>query len=62
MVFKYIYIYIYIFVYVYEHHASCVSTVHHVPKFMSCHKTILVITGREHCFHDCISITSIVLL
>ena len=29
-----------------------VATVHHVPKCMSCHKAIVVITGRAHCFHD----------
>ena len=34
---------------------QCV-TVHHVPKCMSCHKVIVVITGRAHCFHDCIYI------
>ena len=28
--------------------------VHHVPKCMSCHKTIVLITGKAHCFHDCI--------
>ena len=39
---------------------SC--TVHHVPKCMSCHKAIVVITGRAHCFHDCIYITLILLL
>ena len=27
--------------------------VHHVSKCMSCHKYIVVITGRVHCFHDC---------
>ena len=27
-------------------------TVHHVPKCMSCHKAIVGITGRAHCFHD----------
>ena len=27
-------------------------SVHHVPKCMSCHKAIVVITGRAHCFHD----------
>ena len=27
---------------------------HHVPKCMSCHKAIVVITGRAHYFHDCI--------
>ena len=31
-------------------------TVHHVPKCMSCHKAIVVITGRAHCFHDYIYI------
>ena len=30
---------------------QCV-TVRHVPKCMSCHKAIVVITGRAHCFHD----------
>ena len=24
----------------------------HVPKCMCCHKSIVVITGRAHCFHD----------
>ena len=38
------------------------SIVHHVPKCMSCHKVIVVITGRAHCFHDCIYITSVLLL
>ena len=37
-------------------------TVHHVPKCMSCYKAIVVITGKEHCFHDCIYIMSILLL
>ena len=32
------------------------ATVHHVPKCMSCHKAIVVITGREHYFHDYIYI------
>ena len=36
--------------------------VHHVPKCMSCHKAIVVITGRAHCFHDCIYIMLILLL
>ena len=26
--------------------------VYHVPKCMRCHKTIVVITGRAHCFQD----------
>ena len=33
-----------------------------MPKRMCCHKAILVITGRAHCFHDCIYITLILLL
>ena len=32
------------------------ETVHRVPKCMSCHKAIVVITGRAHCFHDYIYI------
>ena len=36
--------------------------VHHVPKCMSCHKAIVVITGGAHCFHDCIFIIPILLL
>ena len=28
----------------------------HVPKCMICHKAIVVITGRAHCFHDYIYI------
>ena len=38
------------------------GTVHHVPKCMSCHKAIVVKTGRAHCFHDYICITLILLL
>ena len=26
--------------------------IHHVPKSMSCHKAIAVITRRAYCFHD----------
>ena len=50
------------------HHNGFVAThalghhVHHVPKCMSCHKAIVVITGRAHCFHDYIYITLILLL
>ena len=40
---------------------QCV-TVHHVPKYMSCHKAIAMITERIHCFHDYIYITPIFLL
>ena len=28
------------------------KNIHHVPKCMSCHKAIVVINGRAHCFHD----------
>ena len=36
---------------------SCTwASVHHVPKCMSCHKAIVVITRRAHCFHDYIYI------
>ena len=51
------------------HHNGFVAThvpnhesVHHVPKCMSRHKAIVVITGRAHCFHDYIYITLILLL
>ena len=37
------------------HHNSFVAT--HVSKCISCHKAIVVITGRAHCFHDYIYIT-----
>ena len=33
-----------------------------VTKCISCHKAIVVITGRAHCFHDCIYSTPILLL
>ena len=33
-------------------HVCIIRTVHHVPKCMSCHKAIVVITGRAHYFHD----------
>ena len=37
------------------HHNSFVAT--HVSNCISCHKAIVVITGRAHCFHDYIYIT-----
>ena len=37
-------------------------TVHHVPKCMSCNKAIVVITGKTHCFHDCMGIAPILLI
>ena len=48
----YLYIYLYIYIYIY----TCMYTVPHVPKCMSCHKAIVMITGSAHCFHDCIYI------
>ena len=44
------------------HRNGFVTNVHHVPKCMSCHKAIVVITGRVYCFHDYIYITAILLL
>ena len=41
---------------------SCAQAVPHVPKCVSWHKAIMVITRRAHCFHDCIYITIILLL
>ena len=38
------------------------TSVNHVPKCMSCHKAVVVITGRVHWFHDYIYITPILLL
>ena len=43
----------------------CPPSYHHhgfVPKCMSCHKAIVVITGRAHCFHDYIYIALILIL
>ena len=37
------------------HHNGFVATyaiVHHVPKYMSCHRAFVVITERAHCFHE----------
>ena len=39
-----------------------ITVQHHVPKCMSCHKAIVVINGRAHCFHDNKYITLILLL
>ena len=33
-----------------------------IYRCMSCHKAIVMIAGRAHCFHDCIHITPILLL
>ena len=33
--------------------------VHHVPKWMSCHKDTVATAGRAHCFHDYIHIMPI---
>ena len=39
-----------------------VLPIRHVPQCMSCHNAIVVISGRAHCFHDCIYIMHILLL
>ena len=31
--------------------SGCLLTAYHMPKCMSCHKVIVVITKRYHCFH-----------
>ena len=36
--------------------------IHHVPKCISCHKVIVVITGRAHSFHDYMYVMPILLL
>ena len=46
----------------YGNSCTWVHDVLDVPKCMSCHKAIVVITGRPHCFHDYIYITPILLL
>ena len=58
MTLHYIHIYIHIFtytIYSYVHTYIHIYTWEHnvrLPKWMSCHKVIVVITGRAHCFHD----------
>ena len=42
-------------------HYECV-TIHHEPKCMSCHKTVVVITGNADCFHDFTYILTLILL
>ena len=43
-------------------HMMCdFTTVHHVPKCMSCHKIIVVITGRTYSFHDSIIYITLIL-
>ena len=39
-----------------------VHHIHNVPKSLSYHKAILVMTGRTHCFHDYICVMPILLL
>ena len=62
-IYTYIYICICIYMYICNHENNVITTmglwqlmhlgitVRHVPKCMSCHKAIVVITGRAHCFH-----------
>ena len=44
------------------HHNGFVATHALGHKICSCHKAIVVITRRAHCFHDCIYITPIMFL
>ena len=66
-IYMYICIHIYMFIYTYIHFLyiyvyaimktmcpPCYQTVHHVTKCMSCHRAIVMITGRAHYFHYCI--------
>ena len=68
-IYIYIYIYIYICIYkwsqvIHETQSAQISQKqvhelpqsHELPKCMSYHKAAVVITGRAHCFHDCIYI------
>ena len=57
------YIYIYIYVYIVQWKNKCTWAYDvrrkvwtHDALGRSCHKVIVVITGRAHCFHDCICI------
>ena len=49
--------YVYIYIYICNHENNVPSRLS--PQCMSCHKAIVVITGRGHCFHDYIYITYI---
>ena len=64
LLYTYTYIYIYIYIYIYRH--TC-NHENNVPSRLSpqwlcgnlctwahvlCHKVVVVITGRVHCFHD----------
>ena len=37
--------------FLYDMKKLSVHHIHHVPKCLSCHKAILVMIGRTHCFH-----------
>ena len=41
---------------------NSITSRNHVPKCMSCHKPIVMITGRAHSFYDYMFIMSILLL
>ena len=57
------YLYLYLSLYVYIYITVIITALHHVTfKWMSCHKAIVVITGRVHSIHDCVYITLILLL
>ena len=66
-------IYIFLWIYIYFKFYFIIKTMyppgyHHNGfeathlKCISCHKEVVVITGRAHCFHNCIYITPISLL
>ena len=42
----------YICFYIHAMKKPSVHHLHHVPKCFSCHKAILMMTARPHCFHD----------
>ena len=54
----YIYVYRYVYIYVYTYTYNRTSC----AKCMSCHKAIVVITRRVHCFYDYMYIMPILLL
>ena len=44
--------YMYIYIYIQKNtHTHTEIYIHYVPKCMSCHKAIVVMIGRAHCFH-----------
>ena len=61
LIIHYIYIYIYVYIVQWKNKCTWAYDVQrkvwtHDALGHSCHKVIVVITGRAHCFHDCICI------